>query len=336
MNPDITVVVPTHERQRYLRRLVAYLGMMECGFESIVVDSTGGDGWKENESTVKAAGEALKLQYMRKEIPILEKFLWAVEQVKTPYLVFCADDDFLDFEGVSACAVFLDGHPDYSCSGGATAKVRLREGGSKEVLCRGYSVSKDDAAARFGDFAKHWFSTFYFVQRTDEIRESLRLTVDSLDFAKARVYPEHFLAQLNVLGGKVHFSPTLYGIRQMHGGNYGNRPNFEDAGARGQQHCMFVQGLAKRLVETSGMGIGDAEALVARHYHHLAAGKPQRGIGERVARELSRAWRRIADRFQSDDFLERRSLGADHPFRSQRSWIAARMLIDKHPDGMDP
>lgn len=48
------------------------------------------------------------------EIELMPKLAGAVEKVNTPYVVICAEDDFILLDALAPCLEFLDSHRDYS------------------------------------------------------------------------------------------------------------------------------------------------------------------------------------------------------------------------------
>ncbi|WP_397411237.1 TIGR00180 family glycosyltransferase [Polaromonas sp.] len=48
----------------------------------------------------------------------VDKVFDAISRVKTPYIMMCDNDDFINFHGVPGCIAALDAHPDVVCAGG--------------------------------------------------------------------------------------------------------------------------------------------------------------------------------------------------------------------------
>lgn len=331
----ITILIPTHNRVEFLKRQCAYLRAMQPEANILIVDSTPGLAWRENQNTVNNISKNLRIQYLRQEKPLLDKLIWSLDQVVTPYVVFCADDDFLNFHCLSKYIEFLVDHVDYSCAGGATVKIRTNKTGKRrEVLCRGYSLLSSSAVSRFKHFASYWFSTFYHVQRTEGLRENFRMA-SCLDFEAARIYPEYLLAQLNISSGMVKFFPELYSIRQMHTSNLGSSPLVLSQSAHRDQHDKFIAILANHLSRACSISAHKSQEIVSTSYYHFARDKLKRQFWHRIVRGPIHCLRFMADLFQKDNIYERHVFGVKHPFRTERSWILGKFLIDNYPSGID-
>lgn len=84
---DVTVIVPTHNRQNYLPRVVCFLEYLNVS--SMICDSTKN----------KYNGDLKTIKYYHTpEKSFQEKILYVTSLVTTPLITLCADDDFLDKE----------------------------------------------------------------------------------------------------------------------------------------------------------------------------------------------------------------------------------------------
>src|SRR3954468_16237273 len=102
MKHIITLLIPTHNRHNYLERAIAYYGPMPINI--VIVDSSAKayDVSRDNISYFHLPTHTLT-----------GKISYALELIKTPYVVMSADDDFLLPEKVQACIDFLDKNPSY-------------------------------------------------------------------------------------------------------------------------------------------------------------------------------------------------------------------------------
>lgn len=109
---NVTIVIPTHNRHRYLERSVSWF--LQGGYEVVIADSTE-CAWKHS------LHDDPRVTYIHKPGPYavyVDKVLAALRAVKTPMTAMCADDDFILYSGLEKCANFLENHEDYAfCQG---------------------------------------------------------------------------------------------------------------------------------------------------------------------------------------------------------------------------
>lgn len=109
---SVTIVIPTHNRHRYLVRSVNWF--LQGGYDVVIADSTE-SAWQHS------LQDDPRVTYIHKPGPYavyVDKVLAALQAVKTPMTAMCADDDFILYSGLEACADFLENHEDYAfCQG---------------------------------------------------------------------------------------------------------------------------------------------------------------------------------------------------------------------------
>lgn len=109
---SVTIVIPTHNRHRYLVRSVSWF--LQGGYDVVIADSTE-CAWQH------PLQDDPRVTYIHKPGPYavyVDKVLAALQAVKTPMTAMCADDDFILYSGLEACADFLENHEDYAfCQG---------------------------------------------------------------------------------------------------------------------------------------------------------------------------------------------------------------------------
>jgi glycosyltransferase domain-containing protein len=103
---DCTIIIPTHERAAYLRRAVAWFEGFGCPI--IIADSSA------EPSLAPSPGSRQVLLHMPGGFEVyIAKLAAAAEQVRTPFVALCADDDFILREGLLRSIAFLadnEGH----------------------------------------------------------------------------------------------------------------------------------------------------------------------------------------------------------------------------------
>ena len=112
MGKNLTILIPTHERHHYLSRCVNWF--LESGYPIIIADSSR-EAW---ESPLRSHAGVHYIHVPGGFAVYTSKILSALEEVKTPFMSFCADDDFIMPCGLESATDFLKNHPDFSfCQG---------------------------------------------------------------------------------------------------------------------------------------------------------------------------------------------------------------------------
>ena len=121
MTADLTLLIPTHERPAYLKRILDYY--RELPLQILVGDSSAA-AYDE-----PLPGNVTYIHYPDAEF--YEKMNLFVRRAATPYAVLCADDDFIAPGGMQAALAFLKDNPDYaSATWSSLADEELDEEGT--------------------------------------------------------------------------------------------------------------------------------------------------------------------------------------------------------------
>lgn len=108
----VTIVIPTHNRHRYLVRSVSWF--LQGGYDVVIADSTESP-WAHS---LQSDPRVTYIHRPGSYAVYVDKVLAALMAVKTPMVAMCADDDFILFSGLEAGADFLDNNEDYAfCQG---------------------------------------------------------------------------------------------------------------------------------------------------------------------------------------------------------------------------
>lgn len=119
----LTVVMPTKNRSFFLAKTLRYYAQAGYSQTILIGDASDGDEYARNEQLVQRYGRELAIT-RRKHPPDLSShasLLRLLDEVATPYTVFCGDDDFLVPAQLERCVEFLQGHNDYNLACGRTA-----------------------------------------------------------------------------------------------------------------------------------------------------------------------------------------------------------------------
>ena len=221
LNERFTVVVISHNRSAFLRRTLHYYSSYPCSI--LVLDSS-------VERDEQIAREFPSVDY--RHLPqftykgLQDKLVYGVNQVKTPYMVFAADDDFLLHDALTESVEFLEANPDYGLCHGygimylscATEVCYFRR--DRKVHEDYDSELAEDRVIRFMD---QFLPPFYAVTRTDLLQQWYGMLPPGTSFewqeightfyllacAKARILPIPFAVRELNYGGSEHNTNVL-------------------------------------------------------------------------------------------------------------------------------
>ena len=175
----ITLVIPTHYRHNYLKRLLSYYE--GGGIKILVADSTDVE-FKDKDK--------FDIDYYHYPDYIYSKKLYnIVNKVVTPYMVFCADDDFIILSSIEKSIQFLEKHNDYAFCQGYTYTYQKFNNKVVFWLTR---YQHNNEHNQYLDRIKSQVSTpYYGVNRTNNVKQECNKS-ESWDFKNPPV-PNHSL-----------------------------------------------------------------------------------------------------------------------------------------------
>lgn len=209
INELLTVVLLSHNRPAFLRRAALFYSKLP--YKVLVLDSTA-------EATDGIAGKYDCVEYQH--LPeygyweIQAKLRYGANQVKTPYMVFAADDDFLMDTGVAESLQFLENNPDYGfCHG--YCLMYLTHGNNVALYRRDKKVQEDfgsdDPQQRVLDFMNNFIPPFYSVCRTQLYRQWCEAVPEGTGFEWAEIGHAYFL----LANAKARILPIPYIFREV-------------------------------------------------------------------------------------------------------------------------
>jgi glycosyltransferase domain-containing protein len=341
--PDtaITIAVPTRNRPAFLRRLLRYYEGGHARVPMVIADSSAAAARRENELTVAAAQRTLNATLKHPTGHFVNHCCAALRAVRTPYVVFCADDDFIVPDSLPGCVRYLKDHPEYSTVLGSSIVI---ETGLKSDcwLSTGYDLTQDDPAARFRQMSQQTFPIFYGVYRTAQLLEWFELAELHTDYTKGALFSEIMSMKLAVIMGKVRCFERLQNIRQLHAANESvvHRAIKDDADCRtlyaGIRRCLaeklvlqsetMSQRTAERLVDSQmgAMGIGLQAWKRARRGH------PGRRLWKNTIQRLLRV---IGPTTGRQTVLNRHLRPGD-PQQNDPDFLRIHDLVREFPEGI--
>ncbi|MFO1321960.1 MAG: TIGR00180 family glycosyltransferase [Burkholderiales bacterium] len=209
---ELTVVIPTYNRTEHLARLLSYYASQDAPISFLVLDSGAPESVVSNRQRVEASGARFRHVVFPSSVPVATKLAEGLKLVATPYCAFCADDDLVFVEGLSAALGYLRSHPDHVCADGIYLNYRLRPGNDVQLQIEyaSHGIEAAHPAARVFRLFQRYESLFYGVFRTTDLA--------TLFAGVCRIptlhYQELFQATAALLLGKSHRLPVFYAARQ--------------------------------------------------------------------------------------------------------------------------
>lgn len=334
----LTCLVPTYNRPEFLRRLLQFYRQhpMPCSF--FVADSSRPDAAAENLAAIDQVRNTIDITYRHFDAEVISKCRQALEQICTPHVVFCADDDYLLPDAVERCLGFLESHPDYAVAQGLMAVINCKQTGKPPFISAGFTMDDDDALPRCRKMALYWFTTFYGVYRTETLLDNFRITSRNLDCARSYFFPEMLLSQLSVLKGKVKVFPEIHFLHESHDANLGATPKVSDHQHALELYQQFRECLTSQW-EQIGVSRQQAERLIEKWYGFMlefGASNlgPKKITIHRFRRFLRRMQRQILNLFAREGIFHRRSIRTADWQCQEAAWQEALRLMVTYPQGL--
>lgn len=199
MLENVTVIIPAHNRPERLQRLLEYYSSTDIRI--IVPDS----------STEKFMGKIPRpentVYIHRPGLHMLLKVREILPMIETPYVLYCADDDFAVPSGIKKVTEFLDLHPDFSLAQGHyltfTPRKHTVEFLPRYIRYFDKQVCAPTPLERLEQETSMYASLLYGVARTDAFRKVYSYCFDSkgeLRFKNLFLAEEYFNHAMLICG----------------------------------------------------------------------------------------------------------------------------------------
>jgi glycosyltransferase domain-containing protein len=232
MAQKVTIFLPTYDRPEMLCKTLAFLQDTPDRFPIIVADGSNDHNGRKNAVACRQAGSNVTYFHFPTpvealpptEIPLLEdhhkiianyyrRYLHALDQIVTPYVVHCSDDDLLIPETVAESAEFLDQNADYVACHGMYFNFRYLTDGL-EIECATYdgpSLDGNEFAIRLIQLFSRYECPFAAVYRVS----ATRAIIPQLVKIRVLLFTEVFHATTSVAIGKIKRLNRLYYLRNV-------------------------------------------------------------------------------------------------------------------------
>lgn len=225
----LTIVIPTRNRSAFLKRALQYYSDVACPFPIVIGDSSTGEHMAATLHFLKTFSSRLKIRHIVDPQALSgglkgwqdDAFLRnLIDEVKTPYVAFYADDDFAVVNNLKLATDFLETNKDYSYVCGEALLLTLKSGSTHgKVATTGlYSqraIMDSTAAQRLFNLTLSYVVLEYGVSRTEQMKKRWKKIFDArIDNLSGEIL-NCFLV---VFQGKVKKMDQLFLVRQAHAG----------------------------------------------------------------------------------------------------------------------
>jgi len=139
----------------------------------------------------------------------------ALNYIKTPFFVFCADDDFIVPQALKECTEFLKNNPDYEMVLGTILQFTNMNGDINYRNMYPHSenvdIKSDESLERIRQLYGNYIQTFYVVRRVDSyenvLHEMVMSGIDNKLFNQIE-------SMLSIIDGKMKVLPVFFGARE--------------------------------------------------------------------------------------------------------------------------
>jgi len=218
---EVTLVIPTHYRHRFLQRNLDY--HQNAGLPILVVDST--------DIVFFGHKQYPNVRYFHyPNSPFHLKMADVFQHVETPYVAVCADDDFMIPSSIKCCIEFLENNSEYASVQGHYVSFRLDEKlemGAMYTSTIGYHINADTIADRIKQVINHRFHQDYSVHHTETLKYFYQ---EIHSHYSTRILGEYALPLIASINGKHKVIPVFHVARERHlRGERTFRANMDDS-----------------------------------------------------------------------------------------------------------
>lgn len=211
---DITIIIPTHNRENYLSRILDYYKNYDI--KLLIADSS-----EKKFTSSKLNKPNITYSYTPNLDPTT-KWFKILELVNTPYLVYCADDDYIFVDEIENSIDFLDLNKDYVCIQGKIItytnftlsnkiEYNLSTTSRHTNFCNNnFEVTSDNQIDRLKECTYPYRHLSYSIHRYGNIYEIYELLKD----IKERILVELALVIMSSINGKTKELDKYFHLRE--------------------------------------------------------------------------------------------------------------------------
>lgn len=215
---DLTIVIPTYNRNYYLSRILEYLKINSIK-NIIIADSSSPEKHEINKKCIKKLFKN-NVQYIWHQenefaLNYYKKILFALKKVDTPYVTLCADKDFPIIPGIRKCMEYLDKNPDYNVADGSFYSFSPNYLKKELMWIRKYrnkiSIDSNNPISRIETLLNNCTPIFYSLHRTNVLCRNIH---EVTKYAPDARFGEYLVDTLSVSSGKYAHLNVDYWCRE--------------------------------------------------------------------------------------------------------------------------
>jgi len=206
-----TVIIPTYNRPEYLKRILSYY----LSFEVKIIVADASDEVFPYLSLYKD-----QIEYSHTpNMDMVERVNKVTSLIYTPYVLLCADDDFIVPDAVNRVVAFLEENPDYASGVG---NIIVFGYNNNDLLCTspyknmfGENIAEDSPSRRVLHLMNNFIAVFYSVHRTAMFKEKYEsMFINNKLLIKQTHFHEWYASIYPLIEGKFIVLPLLYQARE--------------------------------------------------------------------------------------------------------------------------
>lgn len=212
MLTNVTVIIPAHNRPDRLRRLLDYYS--RTGIEILVPDSS-------IHPFADIANYPQVTYLHQPNMHFLRKVNEVLPLITTPYVFYCADDDFTVPAAVQQLTDFLDAHPDFHTAQGHYLTFEPQptkiEFTPRYIRNFDKKIAAESSTERLAEYKNIYASALYGVIRTETFK---------------RMYTACFTPEGELRFNNLFLAEEYFNLFSLIHGNYATLPVFYSARER--------------------------------------------------------------------------------------------------------
>lgn len=213
---DLTILIPSYNRQGYLRRQLAFWGGREVAV--IILDGS--------EEPLRGVDDpATNIAYIHLKKSLAQRIAHAAAMVRTKYVIILPDDELYVPSALEGNIRFLDEHPDYSSCKGLCVSFRKNlysskvEAVSNNDRLRSYQVVAATPCKRMEEHLfPYTIASIYAVHRVEVFQKIAELLQLERNYSCAAAL-EFQVSLVVAWMGKIHVLDQLMWLRSLENRN---------------------------------------------------------------------------------------------------------------------
>lgn len=258
---NLTIIIPTYKRHRQLARLLDYYSKYKLNI--LVADST------LTPFPSKKISKNVKY-YHYPNYSYAKKLPLIYSKVKTKYVVFCADDDFIIPSSILESVNFLEKNADYSSCHGHYAFFQNPD--NKNLLAYPFyldsmnlNINSDKPSKRVMQLLSAYMQLLYAVTITADIQQVFKYLTNYPEIKNDNLV-EIFQAIILCINGKSKTLPILYCIRERTPNSAGTYTDDLDSfyvkKKYAKEYNIWLEILAKHLAKKEEISQTEAKVII--------------------------------------------------------------------------